>query len=202
MKVKLYEAKWLHIIGGELANRFRTALLNDDVEGAVKTSIELLESCRKFFDPEGPDVEIGELEDLIEDFQNVEHEYNAVDNLLDVLYDFCDEYHIWIPLIDEDETREEPKEDDAEEIDEPDELKGDVDFVEVHDEEPDDRKLQERGLRYTASCFDVNGKQVNSLAALSEDELRKKAQRALGSDGVVKVDLYAFGKKFASLPEE
>ena len=140
MKVKLYEAKWLHAIEGDLANRFRTALINDDVQGAVETSLELLESCRKFFDPEGQDVELMELEDLIEDFQNVEIEYSAVDNLLDVLYDFCDEHNIWIPLIDEeDEEEEEPKEDEEEpefeKTPEPGELQGDAEFVEVQPEE-------------------------------------------------------------------
>lgn len=127
MKVKLYEAKWLHAIEGDLANRFREACLNDDVQGAVETSIELLEECRKFFDPEGQDVELTELEDLIEDFQNVEIEYNAVDNLLDELYDFCDEYHIWIPLIEEqDKEEEEPEEPESDEVVTEPELNGDV----------------------------------------------------------------------------
>lgn len=127
MKVKLYEAKWLHAIEGDLANRFREACLNDDVQGAVETSIELLEECRKFFDPEGQDVELTELEDLIEDFQNVEIEYNAVDNLLDELYDFCDEYHIWIPLIEEqDKEEEEPEEPESDEVVTEPDLNGDV----------------------------------------------------------------------------
>ena len=129
MRVKLYEAKWLHAIGGDLANRFREACLNDDVQGAVETSIELLEECRKFFDPEGQDVELTELEDLIEDFQNVEIEYTAVDNLLDVLYDFCDEYNIWIPLIDEkDDEEEEPKEPESDEVVTEPELNGEVEL--------------------------------------------------------------------------
>ena len=107
MKIKLYEAKWLHAIEGDLAHRFRTALDEENLEDAVSTSIELLNNCNKFFDPEGQDYALEELQDLIEDFESVEMEYTALDNLLDDLYDFCDEYNIWIPLIDEEEQEDE-----------------------------------------------------------------------------------------------
>lgn len=107
MKVKLCESNWLHYISGDVANKFRLAIDAEDLEGAVKTSIALLDDCKKFFDPEGQDDEFIELEDLIKDFEVVEIEYEAIDNLLDDLYDFCDDQHIWIPLIDEEEKEKE-----------------------------------------------------------------------------------------------
>ena len=125
MKVKLCESNWLHRIGGSIANNFRLAIDAEDLEGAVKTSIALLDNCKEFFDPEGQDDEVLELEDLIKDFEVVEIDYDAIDSLLDDLYDFCDDQHIWIPLIDEEETEEEetPKEEPeaipADELEEP-----------------------------------------------------------------------------------
>ena len=118
MKVKLCESNWLHYISGDVANKFRLAIDAEDLEGAVKTSIALLNDCKKFFDPEGQEDEFIELEDLIKDFEVVEIEYDAIDNLLDDLYDFCDDQHIWIPLIDEEEdeeAEEQPAEEPAEE---------------------------------------------------------------------------------------
>lgn len=115
MKVRLHEAVWKHRIEQGLANRFRTALDNDDVDGAVTLSIELLNACKPFFDPEEQDYVLNEIDELIESFEDVEHEYDEVDFLLDELYDFCDGYNIWIPLPEEDihpEGETEPEETD------------------------------------------------------------------------------------------
>lgn len=116
MRVKLCESNWLHYISGDVANKFRLAIDAEDLEGAVKTSIALLDNCKKFFDPEGQGDEVLDLEDLIKDFEVVEIEYDAIDSLLDDLYDFCDDQHIWIPLIDEEEEDEEETPEEEQEV--------------------------------------------------------------------------------------
>ena len=119
MIVRLYEAKWKHILEQGLADRFRTACENDDVDGAVELAIEVLKACKAFFDPEDQDYVIDEIDELIDSFEWVDHEYDEVDYLLDQLYDFCDGYNIWVPLPEEGEHREGSAEETPEPASEP-----------------------------------------------------------------------------------
>ena len=108
MKVKLYEARWLHNIEGDLAYNFHKAIEDADIEGVRNNSIALLEKCKEFFDPEEQDYVIYEIEDLIESFRDVDDDEDEVDFLLDELYDFCDGYNIFINLEAEPEVKEDP----------------------------------------------------------------------------------------------
>ena len=98
MRVRLYEAKWLHHISGALADDFHAAIEAADLEGVKSNSIALLERCREFFDPEEQDYVLSELEDLIESFSDVELDEDEIDGLLSELYDFCDGYNIFIDV--------------------------------------------------------------------------------------------------------
>lgn len=129
MKVKLYEAKWLHHISGSLASEFHKAIEEGNIEAVKSNSIALLEKCKEFFDQEEQDYVIYEIEDLIESFTDVEEDEDEVDFLLDKLYDFCDGYNIFIDVVEEapaeepvvepevhEEPMEEPKETEVVEI--------------------------------------------------------------------------------------
>lgn len=99
MKVKLYEARWLHTISGELASEFHRAIEEADIEGVKSKAVELLTKCKEFFDPEEQEYVIYEIDDLIDSFESVEDDEDEVDFLLDELYDFCDGYNIFIDVV-------------------------------------------------------------------------------------------------------
>lgn len=109
MIVRLYEAKWLHHIAGELASNFHKAIDAAEVEAVRASSIALLEKCKEFFDPEEQDYVIFELEDLIESFSEAEASAEEMDFLLEELYDFCDGYNIFIDTVEEKEPEVEPE---------------------------------------------------------------------------------------------
>lgn len=104
MKVKLYEAKWLHHISGDLARDFHNAIEEGNIELVKSNSIALLEKCKEFFDPEDQDYVIYEIEDLVDSFEGVDEDPDEIDFLLDELYDFCDGYNIFIDVVEEVET--------------------------------------------------------------------------------------------------
>ena len=89
MKVKLYEARWLHHISGELADDFHKAIEEGNIEAVKSNSIALLEKCKEFFDPEDQDYVLYESADLIESFTDVMEDEDEVDFLLEELYDLC-----------------------------------------------------------------------------------------------------------------
>ena len=99
MRVKLYEARWLHHISGKLADEFHKAIEEGNIELVKSNSIALLEKCKDFFDPEEQDYVIYEIEDLIDSFTGVDEDPDEVDYLLDELYDFCDGYNIFIDVV-------------------------------------------------------------------------------------------------------
>ena len=107
MRVKLYEARWLHHISGKLASDFHKAIEEANLEMVKANSIALLEKCKEFFDPEDQDYVIYEIEDLVDSFSNVEEDEEEIDFLLDELYDFCDGYNIFIDVVEEPENEEE-----------------------------------------------------------------------------------------------
>lgn len=128
MKVKLYEARWLHHISGSLADDFHKAIEEGNIEAVKSNSIALLNKCKEFFDPEDQDYVIYEIEDLIESFTDVMDDEDEVDFLLDELYDFCDGYNIFIDVVDE-----KPAEETEVSIEEP---SVETDVVEVEPVEP------------------------------------------------------------------
>ena len=140
MRVKLYESKWLHTINGELADRFHSSIDSGDLEGVKSSSMELLEKCKEFFDPEDDDYVIMEIDELIESFRDVDNDEEEVDFLLDQLYDFCDGYNIWISLGDtkEDEPEDKPEDKPEDVVTEP-ELNKVEDEVVIEPEQPEDK---------------------------------------------------------------
>lgn len=107
MKVKLYEARWLHHISGSLASDFHQAIEDANIEAVKANSIALLEKCKEFFDSEEQDYVLYDIDDLIDSFANVVEDEDEVDFLLDELYDFCDGYNIFIDLDVQPESEEE-----------------------------------------------------------------------------------------------
>ena len=107
MKVKLYEARWLHHISGDLAADFHSAIEEGNIESVKSNSIALLNKCKEFFDPEDQDYVIYEIDDLIDSFTDVEEDEDEVDFLLDELYDFCDGYNIFIDVVTKQEAKPE-----------------------------------------------------------------------------------------------
>lgn len=132
MKVRLYEAKWLHHISGNLAIDFHKAIEEGNIELVKSNSIALLEKCKEFFDPEEQDYVIYEIDDLIESFSDVMEDEEEVDYLLDELYDFCDGYNIFIDL---DTEPEEPVDLNVEVKEEPIEEPKETEVVEIKPEE-------------------------------------------------------------------
>lgn len=110
MRVKLYEAVWKHHIENPLASEFHHAIDEADLEEVKRLSIEVLEQCKGFFDPEEDDYVIFDLDDMIENFRDVEDDEDEIDFLLSELYDFCDGYNIFIDVVEEPaEPMEEPE---------------------------------------------------------------------------------------------
>ena len=123
MRVKLQEAKWLYKVPGE---SLHSAIEAADIEAVKAAAIELLGGCESFFDPDGQDYVIIELEDLIDDFEEVEENEEDVDELLDELYDFCDGYNIFI----EDESEDDVFPEDEVEDEFDDDMEDDIDDME------------------------------------------------------------------------
>ena len=121
MRVKLYEAKWLHEVPEDVASQFHKAIEEGNVELVKANSIDLLQKCKEFFKSADQQYIVFELEDLIDEFSEAEENIDEVDSLLDELYDFCDGYNILI-VSDEDEEESEAEEDELE-LEEP-ELEG------------------------------------------------------------------------------
>lgn len=107
MKIKLYESNWDNKIKGELSLNFYNSIKDADVEKVKESSIQILEKCKEFFDIEGEDNDyiLTDLDVMIKDFSEAEED-TEVDELLNDLYDFCDNYLILIDVSEEPEDTE------------------------------------------------------------------------------------------------
>ncbi len=116
MKVKLYESKWDHKVKGELAYNFYNAIKDNDLEKVRDASIALLERCKGFFtilDDEGKETDekeeyiLNEIDVMIDEIQEADTEdEDVINNILNEIYDFCDEYLILIDIAEEDPDAE------------------------------------------------------------------------------------------------
>lgn len=190
MRVKLYEAKWKHIIEGELADNFHNTIDASDVEGAIAASVALLEKCKEFFDPEEDEYVIYEIEDLIESFNDVDRDdVDSVDYLLDELYDFCDGYNIFIGFGEsewnnlEPGVEEEPAEQEEMPVEEP-------APVEEPQEEALDEEKETAIFGYTQSKLDAMS--LDELNSLMTDVINdREGQPEVSKKGLKLDDLYS-----------
>lgn len=138
MKIKLYESKWDNKVEGELAYNFYNSVEDADIEKVKLSSVALLDKCKEFFDLEDEDNEyiLNEIDVMEDEFSETDEE--ELNDLLNELYDFCDDYLILIDIKEEPEDAEvfvEPEEKGEEEI-EP------IEVQEVEPESEDDELVE------------------------------------------------------------
>lgn len=114
MKVKLYEAKWLHRISGDglykaiedaknSVDDIHEDMESDKLELVKNAAIDLLNNCKEFFDSEDQEYVIYDIDELIDSFEDADEDGDELDMLLAELYDFCDGYNIFLETSSEDD---------------------------------------------------------------------------------------------------
>lgn len=104
MKIKLYESKWENKIKGELAHNFYDSIMAGDIEGVKSSSENLINKCKDFFDQDEEEYIFNDIESLLVGFEEADEE--DIDDMLNELYDFCDNYLILIDVKEEPEDAE------------------------------------------------------------------------------------------------
>jgi hypothetical protein len=98
MKIRLLEKLWRHTIPSGESKILNDAIDSGRIEKIKEAAVSLLELSKNFFDVEEDDYVINEIDELIEEFMNLDltSTIDDADFLLGQFYDFMDGYSIFI----------------------------------------------------------------------------------------------------------